>query len=102
MFIHKYVVNGETIYRLSEDNNKGGNVLLDTDAYKGFRSATPAQNALSKINSIFAEEEKPEEKPEPKPEPKPEAEKPAEPAVKKTALIGLSDYVRGFANSIEE
>lgn len=66
MYLHKYVSDGDTFYRVSGKSAKpGGAITLGPEEWKGYSTGAPIDNALKIISgSKFSREpvEKPKEK----------------------------------------
>ena len=77
MYVHKYVVDSEIIYRLSPDSSKpAGSVVLNISDWTGKVPGTAkVKNGLQLIENSFAKPEEPKELKEEVPEKIPKEEK---------------------------
>jgi hypothetical protein len=68
MYIHKYVVNDQTIYLVSPKPSKPSkNMVLTAQNWKGYSSGSAVKNAVDFLGDLsFSKEEKAESKPEEK------------------------------------
>jgi len=94
MYLHKYLVNGETLYRVSADQARpAGTIMISNADWKGRVSGKgKIESALSILEHAFHPvKEEPAEK-EPKKEEAPKEEKPS-----KKDKKALSEIIRGMS-----
>lgn len=101
MYIHKYIVGSETIYRITSEAVKGGSVVLSPEDWIGkLSSSGRVGDAVKIIDGAFkrtteSPKEEPKKEPEkklkeePKKEPEKESEKKEEPKKKKASIINV-------------
>ena len=73
MYLHKYISDRDTFYRVTQKSQRPGSVNISAIDWKGRATGSNVVNGLGLISKAFKEEKekKPEVKPEEKPEEKP-------------------------------
>lgn len=91
MYLHKYFVNGETLYRISADQARpAGTIMISNSDWKGRVSGKgKIESALNILEHAFHEKKAPVEKEPVEKEPEPKKSKPKK--------ASMSEFVRGFA-----
>lgn len=94
MYIHKYSIGGDTLFRVTKSAAKPSqNITLTADEWKGYSSGSSVQNALKFLNSLkFNKEEREKKKEELKKDQK-EQKEPVE-ARKKMASSVIEKFLK--------